>query len=672
MSIRGRSTTSRLSRAEPGRGSRSTFRSLVLSLLVAAPLAACHDTEAPLAPAGTPAAGESGPSITRGGMSSLITPSRVAAASAAELPGGRGAAMAIEPPPSAPGPSHIAWQNTRTGLRVFWHMSGRQWGGSQNELMTIDTAWTIVASEDFTYDGHADLVWQRRSTGEQVIWKMDAFGWTGEQSGFEQVWPEWWIVGAADFDGDGLADLLWQNQLTGEVVIWKMAGPNRTREKTQYRPGQMDPRWLIAGVGDFTGDEKPDILWQNRAEGRQLIWHMNGPSWDGAQTELPRVDPAWHVAAAADFSGDRRADILWQNPREGRQVIWEMNGTSWDGAQNELMRVDPVWRIATTIWRRVPATITKTAGDGQSGQPGSTLPIRPRIRVTDAFGNPVQTQVTFSATTTSPMWRTYTGGTGEAEAGAWKLGTTPGEEQLTATAGNVTATFTATVLDRCAQSAPYTLGAVVEGYLDPADCAAGSFRFDFYSVSLPSQQSFGIYLTARSFEPKGYLYDANGTVVAETAGQSYNSSYLHAIFPAGSYRIGVSSTVPYANARYQLSSPARAEVTSCYPAWVMHGVSTTQTLQTTDCAVTGSRYGDEFRIRLRAFQAVTVVQSSNTVDAYLEIVRESDGVVVASNDNAIPPTDARITYTPETAGTYRIRATSRYAAQTGAYTLRVE
>ena len=71
--------------------------------------------------------------------------------------------------------------------------------------------------------------------------------------------------------------------------------------------------WHANEAGDFNGDGKADILWQND-DGTPAVWLMNGisvPSTGGALSN-PGTDLA-RQKAAADFNGDGKADILWQN-----------------------------------------------------------------------------------------------------------------------------------------------------------------------------------------------------------------------------------------------------------------------------------------------------------------------------------------------------------------------
>ena len=77
--------------------------------------------------------------------------------------------------------------------------------------------------------------------------------------------PSWQVKGSGDFNGDGKSDILWQNS-NGTAAIWLMDGTNAMSVGAAgpFNPG---PSWQIKGSGDFDGDGKSDILWQ----GRQ--WH---------------------------------------------------------------------------------------------------------------------------------------------------------------------------------------------------------------------------------------------------------------------------------------------------------------------------------------------------------------------------------------------------------------
>src|SRR5205814_118372 len=79
----------------------------------------------------------------------------------------------------------------------------------------------------------------------------------------------------ADFSGDGHSDVLWRNTLTGENYLYPMNG-------TQILAGEgyvrtvADPNWTVAGIGDFDGDGKADILWRNTSTGQNYIYFMDG------------------------------------------------------------------------------------------------------------------------------------------------------------------------------------------------------------------------------------------------------------------------------------------------------------------------------------------------------------------------------------------------------------
>jgi hypothetical protein len=68
-----------------------------------------------------------------------------------------------------------------------------------------------------------------------------------------------------------------------------------TEQLVGKNPGSS---WQILGAGDYNGDGKSDILWQND-NGQASIWLMNGtnPTFEGLVGTNP--GPTWHIHAAS-------------------------------------------------------------------------------------------------------------------------------------------------------------------------------------------------------------------------------------------------------------------------------------------------------------------------------------------------------------------------------------
>jgi hypothetical protein len=94
--------------------------------------------------------------------------------------------------------------------------------------------------------------------------------------------------------------------------------------------GHVGREWHVVGLGDFNGDGRSDILWQND-NGSLLTFHMNGAHIDSAQAPLS-LPADWHIYGIGDFGGDGKSDILWRNDN-GTVEAWEMNGAQVANAQ---------------------------------------------------------------------------------------------------------------------------------------------------------------------------------------------------------------------------------------------------------------------------------------------------------------------------------------------------
>ena len=256
-----------------------------------------------------------------------------------------------------------------SGSWRYYPMDGRDVLPGRGEVaLPTDLAWEVEGIGDFNGDGKDDVL-MRRLDGE----------WTFYQE-FDQYADDWryfamdgptvlgegspaglssertvatWVAGIGDFNGDGNDDtLLRRIDGTWHYFPWAFYGPD-------YRQGGLfrghgpvglpdDLAWTAAGIADFDGDGKDDVLlrhedgrWQYRLmDGRDVL-----AEGEPDAAALPD-DPMVWLAGVGDMDGDGKAEVL---TRHGHGA-WRYS--TWDAASGALvlggevaLASDPAWGV---------------------------------------------------------------------------------------------------------------------------------------------------------------------------------------------------------------------------------------------------------------------------------------------------------------------------------------
>ena len=326
------------------------------------------------------------------------------------------------------------------------------------------------------------------------------------------------------------------------------------------------------------------------------------------------------------------------------------------------------------------ATITANSSISLSAAPGADVSEPPSVVVRDQSGQPLAgVRVTFSV---GSGGGTVTGGnattdaSGIATVGSWTLGPALGTNTLLAKTGNLPpVTFSANATDPCSTAIPHLLGSTTNGKLSLQDCRLSDGTFaDFYAVDLPAAGTYVFSQTASTFDTYVALLAANGLLIGinDDVGTDTTKSSLKVIVPAARFIIAATSFSSNATGNYTITSAtSTAHITGCEDVFVVRGISTSQSLQSSDCALNGI-FGDQYVIFLLQGQPVSVSMSSTEVDSYPEIHAAGNNTILASNDDVDATTgNAQVTFTPDRSDFYVIAARSPTAGMTGAYTLTI-
>lgn len=225
--------------------------------------------------------------------------------------------------------SDIVFQRSDGTFRL-WHLESNQIRGpiliTPNHA-NHDARWRIAGSGIFNGAGNADLLFQYHD-GMLAVWYMDEATQTGSTLFYPEK-PEsskWRLIGSGDLDGDGGQDLVFQSRedrIHGPLSAWLMRGPHQARP-LPVTPSDPTPGFQLRAIGDFDGDLKADLIFQEPGSGALQCWLMNGATRlvsEGTEPSAP--DRGFAVQAATDVDGDGQVDLLFQ--KQKTVGLWKMN-----------------------------------------------------------------------------------------------------------------------------------------------------------------------------------------------------------------------------------------------------------------------------------------------------------------------------------------------------------
>lgn len=237
-------------------------------------------------------------------------------------------------------------QNSTTGAISSWFMKGPQRVGNAAFSLTPPIDYALVGAGDFSGNGATTLVLQSIITNRIALWYTSGVNNATITGGsFVDTTPAfgWKVVGVGDFNGDGKSDLVFQNQTTYQIVIWFMDG-------AKYTGGVLLPLsppagWQVAGVGDFNADGFPDLVFQNQTTGQLALWYMKGPVFAGGMIVTAMPSPGFMVAGVGDYNRDGSADLLFQNQTTHQAAVWFTAGGAYIGGSLLSSTPPPGWQI---------------------------------------------------------------------------------------------------------------------------------------------------------------------------------------------------------------------------------------------------------------------------------------------------------------------------------------
>ncbi|WP_292038973.1 MULTISPECIES: PPC domain-containing protein [unclassified Brevundimonas] len=216
----------------------------------------------------------------------------------------------------------------------------------------------------------------------------------------------------------------------------------------------------------------------------------------------------------------------------------------------------------------------------------------------------------------------------------------------------------------------------VDGEITDEDASADSYRYDAYTVSLTEGQRVQVVMRSADFD--SYLEIGRDAKPFETLaedddglGQGLNARLLFEAPEAGDYVIRAR---PFGDDRGAYDIELSDRGPDPKPGSVLVGSTVRSSLSDRDNTADGGAFFDDYVFQAKADEKLRFIMAAQGFDALVRVgqIRNGEFRELASDDDGLSDTHARLNWTAPREGEYVVRATSFAPNSTGEYILTVE